>query len=333
MAGWNLKNGNLISHNVSEEQLWALFNFVFSDSSIKRNTYKFGLIKSILDNLFNAEEQAGEFFLSYYNLFSRFAENYWNLVVKYHLKQMRKDGKSEYSKLEVIFRNAVNEDNIIEQLEFGTISEKTKTYIIERVLKECKKNVVGALYNDFEGLVYSFDLKGSGIYIGYKAYDFMLKHKYEIEKLNYYSWAKFLESINDDSVLPRVIDKLELSTPRRKDLSVYREILRKEFEEDTCFYCGKKLGKSVHVDHFIPWSFVKDDKLWNFVLACPRCNEQKNNKLPSKKYLEIIKKRNNQLLNLVKNDQITIDFSTYTYDMIERMWKYAHLSGLKEYKK
>ena len=65
-------------------------------------------------------------------------------------------------------------------------------------------------------------------------------HKAELEKLNYYSWAKFLEQVNDDNSLIRVIDKLELATPRRENLSVYREILRKEFEEDTCFYCAKK---------------------------------------------------------------------------------------------
>lgn len=58
---------------------------------------------------------------------------------------------------------------------------------------------------------------------------FMLKYKCEIENLNYYAWAKFLEKINSDNVLVRVIDKLELATPKRNNLTVYREILRKEF--------------------------------------------------------------------------------------------------------
>lgn len=105
-------------------------------------------------------------------------------------------------------------------------------------------------------------------------------------------WARFLEQVNDDNALIRVIDKLELATPKREDLSVYREILRREFEEDTCFYCGKKLQKVIHVDHFIPWSFVKDDKIWNFVLSCPTCNEKKNNRVPGKDYLIRIEDRN-----------------------------------------
>lgn len=41
----------------------------------------------------------------------------------------------------------------------------------------------------------------------------------------------------------------------------------------------------MHVDHFIPWSFVKDDKIWNFVLSCPTCNVKKNNRVPNKDFL------------------------------------------------
>ena len=160
--------------------------------------------------------------------------------------------------------------------------------------------------------------------------NFMLKYKLEIEKLNYYSWAKFLEQINDDSVLIKVLGKLELATPRRKDLSIYREILRKEFEEDNCFYCGNKLQRKIHVDHFIPWSFVKDDKIWNFVLSCPNCNGRKNNRVPKKDYLVKIEERNKKI-KLCKNVIIETDFEEYSDDLLNRMWHYAKLSGIKEF--
>ena len=127
-----------------------------------------------------------------------------------------------------------------------------------------------------------------------------------------------------------MIDKLELATPRRENLSIYREILRVEFEENTCFYCGKKLGRNIHVDHFIPWSFVKDDKIWNFVLSCPQCNERKNNKLPKQDFLIKIENRNNKI-QIIDNFIIQKDFEGYSQDLLDRMWKYAKLSGLKEY--
>ena len=118
MAGWNLKNGLITEENVNEERIWSLFNFVFSDSSRKRNSYKFGLIKSLLDNLFNGADTPTGIYYSYEELFSRFAENYWNLIVKYDLRQMRKDKRSTYSKIETIFISAVQSNSVLSTLEF-----------------------------------------------------------------------------------------------------------------------------------------------------------------------------------------------------------------------
>lgn len=332
MSGWNLKNGIITDYCVSEDRYWSLFNRVFTDVSRKRNTYKYGFIKSMLDSIFNLRllDDGTGYYISYYDLFSKFAENYWNLVVKYNIRQMRRDGKSEYSKVELILKEAVTVNPAAGNLEFSSIDETSKESIKKLVTTECKKYVVGALYDDLEGTVYSFDLKELGIVVAPLAYEFMLKYKSELEQLNYYSWAKFLETINDDENLIRVIDKLELSTPHRSDLSVYRKILRHEFEGDRCFYCGTLLKSIIHVDHFIPWSFVKDDKAWNFVLSCPNCNERKNNKLPTRDKLIRIEKRN-KIIQAKQDIIIQEDFKSYSDDLLRRMWDYAKMSGFKEY--
>ena len=199
MSGWDLKSGSITEYNLSEDRIWSLFNFVFSDASRKRNTYKFGLIKSLLDNAFNGQRRPDGVYFTYEELFSRFAENYWNLVVKYDLRQMRRDGKSVYSKVETILKAAVEENQILTEFEFESIEDGKKSSIINKVTTECKKCVVGALYDDFDGVIYSFDLKDKGLILNYAIYDFMLKHKSELEKLNYYSWARFLEQVNDDN--------------------------------------------------------------------------------------------------------------------------------------
>ena len=49
-AGWNQTSVTVREGAIDEDTFWMLFNYVFSDSSAKRTTYKFGLIKSILDN-------------------------------------------------------------------------------------------------------------------------------------------------------------------------------------------------------------------------------------------------------------------------------------------
>lgn len=328
MAGWNLKRGVLSSEKIFEEKYWSLFNYVFSNSCSKRNTYKYGLIKSILDNLFNFQKFEDYYYISYYNIFSKFAENYWNLVLKHKLRQMRPDGRSFYSAVETILNNAVSDKPILSTLEFEAVYDEDKKIIIQKISAECKKYVIGALYTDFEGVLYGFDLKGDGLKFNCYAYDFLLKYKTEIESLNYYSWAKFLESVNEEHLLVGVLNKLELSTPQRSDLSIYREILRNEFEQNNCFYCGKKLS-TIHVDHFIPWTFVKEDKIWNFVLACPDCNKKKSDKLPSTSHIQLIQKRN-IILQSYNNTLVSQDFKSYSDSLIPNMWKYAQMSGFKE---
>ncbi len=222
-------------------------------------------------------------------------------------------------------------NELLSTLEFSAVAENERSRIIKSVTGECKKYVVSALYNDFDGYIYAFDLNEDGLTLSYCFYEFMLKYKAELERLNYYSWAKFLEKVNQDNLVVRVIEKLELATPRRSDLSIYREILRKEFEDNTCFYCGRKLTNNIHVDHFIPWSFVKDDKLWNFVLSCPTCNERKNNRVPSKEYLFHINERN-KILQKSQEVVILSDFENYTDGLLDSIWEYAKRSGIKEFR-
>lgn len=124
-------------------------------------------------------------------------------------------------------------------------------------------------------------------------------------------------TINDDNVLLRVIDKLGLTTPKREDLSVYREILRRKFEKNTCFYCGRKLERNIHIDHFIPWPFVKDDKLWNFVLPCARCNEKNGNRLPKQDFLIKMEQRNRRI-PVTNNIIVQRDSEEYYSDILSR---------------
>ena len=159
----------------------------------------------------------------------------------------------------------------------------------------------------------------------------MFLNKMEIEKLNYYAWARFLEKVNDDDALIRVLEKLDMATPQRKDLSMYRDILFNEFQEDRCFYCGKKLDKKIHVDHFIPWTFVKNDNLWNFVLACPKCNLKKSGNLACRNYVAKIGNRNSFIVNnTISNPAIRIEFDGYYDGLLDRMWSYAKMSGIRE---
>lgn len=329
MAGWNVKQGLLSDRNVSDDEYWSIFNYVFSDYCHKRNTYKFALIKAILDNLFSAIPQKSTYYISYLDLFSKFAENYWNLIVKYQLCQITKSSGTEHSAIEKIFCEAVSANPVLKEIEFESIESTTRYHIIMDVIKECRKYVIGALYSDFKGTVYSFDISSNeGIFISGQAFEFMMKYKSDIEKINYYSWAKFLEKINDESHISHLIEKLNLATPTRNNLDIFRLTLQKEFEECNCFYCGRKLAKVPDVDHFIPWSFMKTDNLWNFVLSCKTCNSKKRERLPSSEMMTKLISRNN-MGSLSKDEFVRNQFKSYDENRLKRLWAYAQLSGYR----
>ena len=126
--------------------------------------------------------------------------------------------------------------------------------------------------------------------------------------------------------MKNIISKLERSTPQRKNLSIYRDILRQEFESNTCYYCGCKLGNNPHVDHVLPWSFVKSDHLWNFVLSCPKCNIKKKNKLPSRHVLANVIIRNDEL-KLSTIPFVKTELIGYYDDLMWNIWEYAHSQG------
>lgn len=101
----------------------------------------------------------------------------------------------------------------------------------------------------------------------------------------------------------------------------------------TVFYCGKVLKDKIQVDHFIPWSFVKEDRLYNFVLACPHCNAQKNNKLAPEKFVNGIVERNKVLINESSriDSMYRIDTNSYTDKTINNLYGYAIMNGFRRW--
>lgn len=141
-------------------------------------------------------------------------------------------------------------------------------------------------------------------------------------------WAKFLEKINRG--LPMLIAKIEKEESQRGSLEGPYKTLRKYF--DTCFYCDSPLSldrNDVHVDHFIPWSYIFEDEIWNLVLACENCNLRKNSSLYPVEFVEKIINRNMQYCNKIEG----LEKSLLRLDT-EREWKKVvnrHYQNCKDY--
>ncbi|MFT8323076.1 MAG: HNH endonuclease domain-containing protein [Bacillus sp. (in: firmicutes)] len=99
-----------------------------------------------------------------------------------------------------------------------------------------------------------------------------------------------------------------------------------------CFYCGKEIKRknAAHVDHFIPWSFVQADQLWNLVISCSACNLSKNDKLAEQKFLTRLIDRNEQLL-VEKKIILRTDMQVYSKKKLNELYTYSIDNGYTDF--
>ena len=331
--GWNLSEGTIPFSHQSEADVIRLVNLALSPAKKRTTSYKYAFFKVLLDNLFNADSRT--FFLSYDTIALRFTEIYWNLVLKFRLRQMPVSERAEMTAVErklFTFCDKYGFDCSAKKaiFPFESLRSDLQLEITKQIRAEMLKNVVGAFYGDTEGQLYSFRKSDRGICFNPDAYAACVKYKSDFEKINYYEWIKYLEKVNDEEDAYALAGKLDESTAR-SDLSAYRTALR-NFGQVVCFYCHKPLpfgiGAAAPVDHCIPWSFIKDDKIWNFALACPACNSAKRDILPAENYIEDIKERNARLRNMDLK-LVREDFRTYSHERLREIYKSAVFNGFQ----
>lgn len=153
-------------------------------------------------------------------------------------------------------------------------------------------------------------------------YQFFQAHKRMLTDITNYQLALFLERFNEAEKVSKLLTKIEVIT-QRKSLLQFSQLLQNAGIEQ-CFYCQKKISKVIHVDHFIPWSYMQSDYLWNFVLSCPTCNIAKNNKLAAENYLQQLITRNNEW---VKEQLYIPQFENYTEKKLTDFYQYSQLNG------
>ena len=142
IPGCDLKESPINNAYHSDDELWSAINNLFSTRARFTTSYKFCFFKSILDNIYNVNENLE---LSMVDIFARFTEIYWNLIVKHHLNQIRK-GRALITKL---IEEAKERNLACPEMPFERLTQVERDRLIAGALKYCSTNVVGALCADF----------------------------------------------------------------------------------------------------------------------------------------------------------------------------------------
>ncbi len=293
-----LKVGELREAYLTDEDIWRVLTIVLSNKSVKSSTYKYALIKALIENLYQINE---DFELTYDQIAYTFTKVYWNLIVHHNLTNQNR-GKT--ARVVSIIKEEQMKHAIPQEMIFDKIPDSLQLKLVSKVKSTIKENVFGALYGDTRGGFYAFDHKTERLRFNPAVHSFMLNYQRLITNLTNYHMAAMIEQLNDVPSINYLLGKVE-SIAKRSSLRPFEKILLSHFEA-RCFYCGKALTgqkRETHIDHFIPWSFVQSDHIWNLVLACNKCNSSKSDKLPERGYLEDIIERNEELYLPVEKNQ------------------------------
>lgn len=117
--------------------------------------------------------------------------------------------------------------------------------------------------------------------------EYLFRNNKILLDFTYWNLAKFIQTKNLNT--PNVVSKL-IKPIERKGLTKQRKFWDRFIDtvgNVDCIYTGKTIVKGNYdVEHFIPWSFVSHDQLWNLLPSDSSINSTKSNKLPSlDKYL------------------------------------------------
>lgn len=221
MQGCDLIDGIYSDRKLSNEEMWESFNWLFSKRSKNDSSYKFIFLKAIIDCL-DKKDSLGR--ISFDVLFEDFTKTAWNLVLKYEIAQKGKVRDGRITLLERTLRADYCSADLYENL-----SNQERNKICRKIKQVCKTYVVGALYGDMKGYLYSFSKKEEWVEVNPQMETFIRENSSIIENLNYYKWAKFYQEINDiekEEQLKKLMD----NSFTRKNESVYRSVLAYEFE-------------------------------------------------------------------------------------------------------
>lgn len=129
--------------------------------------------------------------------------------------------------------------------------------------------------------------------------------------------------------VPGIIYKLVPENNKQRKLKYVRNLWNTIIETKPVYdiYSEKLLGlDDFDIDHFVPWSFVANDELWNLLPMDSSLNSSKSNNLPQWKYFELFAKNQYMMYESAKSSEKIMDkFKKCQRDNLVMPWSMEEL--------
>ncbi len=272
--------------------------------------YKFFWLDSIMQLVARGENE-----FTFLEVFAGMIADTWYAVKEYHLKLGPKsaDGTSEnllekaVNKLSknVDVKNDEARDIIVEKIksnskcvnaELQKLAENVPYRLLSSFVKELGGN--NPLWNNKGKLISYFEIVNTRLCLPYvikqargldkkviinkKWHNFLVDNMVTIRGWIKLKKIKYLQDRNPG--VPGLIYKLEPEKDKERKLENVRKLWDCVIDINGVgfadIYSGQSIENKYDIDHFIPWSYVANDELWNLIPMDGNLNSAKNNKLP-----------------------------------------------------
>lgn len=275
---------------------------VFRDTT---NSYKFYWFLSILDSL----RDNGENIILQKDIALRMLANVWYPLDYFKLSFGSQDGfkkVAQFVSSKILVDNSPNSPSLIDQIK-QNFTERDLTQLTQEIKKLYRwvpfrfvrpfieaetKGILDQYVNAaitqicdelFEShphrIMYRF--VGDSIELNSIWVEYLQKHQGILRGFIFWHLVRFVQKNN-----PNVIGLSEkLQKPVQRDLGLANKFWRSYLNSNpncTCIYSGQVItSENLSLDHFLPWSYVAHDQLWNIIPTTRKVNSTKSNSLPS----------------------------------------------------
>lgn len=258
---------------------------IFSNTTA---TYKYYWFVAILDIIVKERKTR----MSFWEIIAGMVSESWYPIHYFKLS---------FGKSDSLFEKSMEIQNVF-QISIESDKEKTKRYLLENLndtkkyLKVFSLNVPYRFLSpwikytndeDVIGKSQKFESQclyaicGEEIIINEIWIDYLTENYTILRDFAFWNLTQFIQKRNPN--VPDVSSKLikpiqrDSLTKQHKFWDTYIETVGSM----NCIYTGKQIyAKQYDLDHFVPWSFISHNLLWNLIPADPSINSSKNNNLP-----------------------------------------------------
>ena len=267
------------------------------------NSYKFYWLLAILDHVEQSENPS----ITYDEISMRMLSLVWYPLDYYKLSFGKKDGfiflANVISKY-LIVDNSVNSPDLLTQIEqkldpiaTERIKKKVKvglgrwvTYrflspFFESEVKGLRDQDVNLIIERLSNLVSDkspvpYAIKSECIILNSRWRSYFLRNNVIIRGFVNWNLVRFLQKNNANSI--GLSEKLV--KPVYRDLKLAKVFWSRYLNafNESCVYSQSPINKkNFSIDHFIPWSYMAHDQLWNLIPTSNHVNSSKSNSLPN----------------------------------------------------